>query len=452
MNAARIQLGTTTGDRSRKGGPRRSAAIGQRCAAILFVALAVIAPATWAAAQSRQLPLVTTSGDRSTGRLREISPDWRFTIEQPAGAREFAASELVRWGHWRERADGLAVLLPDGGILRVEDWSFAGDHLVLPESPTGIWRAARWPRDSIKALVFQWPAAALDRDQLVARLLSTDSRQDEVWLEGGDRLQGTLDWTSAAAADGGGEEAGADRWRVRTRAGDVPVARQRVVAVAWPGKRDVANDQPSAGGAWLATRDGSCLKAGRLTRRGDLVELELAGGLQLVCDAASLWDELRYVQPLTHRVTYLSDLTAIGYKHLPYLSQTWDWNRDRSVVGGFLRSGGAVYRRGLGLHSSARLAYDLAEGYEWFCAELAIDERAGRGGSVICRVYTDGGDGQWRAAYESPVVRGGAEPLPVRVDVRGVKRLALIVDFADRGDELDYIDWLDARLVRPAGP
>ena len=33
------------------------------------------------------------------------------------------------------------------------------------------------------------------------------------------------------------------------------------------------------------------------------------------------------------------------------------------------------------------------------------------------------------------------------VDVSGVKRLRLVVDFADRGDELDYADWLEARLV-----
>jgi len=34
------------------------------------------------------------------------------------------------------------------------------------------------------------------------------------------------------------------------------------------------------------------------------------------------------------------------------------------------------------------------------------------------------------------------------VDVRGATGLTLTVDYADRGDELDYADWLDARLVR----
>jgi hypothetical protein len=31
--------------------------------------------------------------------------------------------------------------------------------------------------------------------------------------------------------------------------------------------------------------------------------------------------------------------------------------------------------------------------------------------------------------------------------VQGGKRLSLIVDFGERGDELDHADWLDARLL-----
>ena len=46
------------------------------------------------------------------------------------------------------------------------------------------------------------------------------------------------------------------------------------------------------------------------------------------------------------------------------------------------------------------------------------------------------------------MVRGGIEPITINVDLRGVQRVALIVDFADRGDELDHADWLDVRLIR----
>jgi len=50
--------------------------------------------------------------------------------------------------------------------------------------------------------------------------------------------------------------------------------------------------------------------------------------------------------------------------------------------------------------------------------------------------------------YASPIVRGGQPPVPGSVDIAGAKRIDLVVDFANRTDELDHADWLNARLVR----
>ena len=57
-------------------------------------------------------------------------------------------------------------------------------------------------------------------------------------------------------------------------------------------------------------------------------------------------------------------------------------------------------------------------------------------------------DSNWVEAYKSGVVRGGDEATPVSVDVTGAEGLTLTVDYADRGDELDRADWLDARLTK----
>jgi len=93
------------------------------------------------------------------------------------------------------------------------------------------------------------------------------------------------------------------------------------------------------------------------------------------------------------------------------------------------------------------LAYDVT-GFRKFQAELAIDETAGLKGSVVFKVLLEGASGQWRTAYESPVLRGGDLPVAVSIDLKDASRIALLVDFADRGDECDYADWLQARLVR----
>ena len=97
------------------------------------------------------------------------------------------------------------------------------------------------------------------------------------------------------------------------------------------------------------------------------------------------------------------------------------------------------------MHSTSRVAYDISAGYARFEASATIDDSAGKGGSVVFRIFLDDGQGEWKAALESPVVRGGDKPVAISVDLSGAQRLALIVDAADRGDTLDRADWLPPR-------
>ena len=197
----------------------------------------------------------------------------------------------------------------------------------------------------------------------------------------------------------------------------------------------------------LGFRDGTALFIRQIKIAGRKVQLSLLGGAALETDADSFRDELAFVQPFGSAITYVSDLKPVGYKHIPFLTQAWPFETDRSVVGGRLRHGGQIFSKGLGMHSTSRLAYDLGGRYGALQAELAIDQRAGNRGSVLFRVFVDRGDNEWQTAYESPIVRGGDELRPISVDVSGAQRVALIVDFADHGDELDHANWLNARLI-----
>ena len=153
--------------------------------------------------------------------------------------------------------------------------------------------------------------------------------------------------------------------------------------------------------------------------------------------------DLVCLQFLGGRVSYLSDIRPADYRSIPYLDLKWPYRTDRSVLGARLHGGGCVYWKGLGMHRAARLTYLLKEPYRRFQAELAIDDETGGRGSVGFRVFVDG-----RQVYTSPVVRGGQKPVPISVNLEGAKRFDLIIDFADRGDEFDHADWLDARLIR----
>jgi hypothetical protein len=129
----------------------------------------------------------------------------------------------------------------------------------------------------------------------------------------------------------------------------------------------------------------------------------------------------------------------------PYLfwGREDQWNR--SVLGGPLVVGGtAICTASV---PPPRFAGELAipAGSRKFAAEVAIDDAAGEGGSVVFAVLLQAADGAWREAYRSRVVRGGERPLTVRVPLSGEVAAALTTEFASRGDELDYADWLDPR-------
>jgi hypothetical protein len=150
---------------------------------------------------------------------------------------------------------------------------------------------------------------------------------------------------------------------------------------------------------------------------------------------------LVFLQPLAGRALYFSQTKPAEYRHVPYLGVSWPYIVDRNVQGGLLRAGERLYLAGIGMHSAARLSYELPPEVKRFQAEAAIDDAAVEG-SVRFRVFVDG-----KEKFTSPPVRGGMPPLAIDVDIAGGKRLDLVVDFADRADVQDYADWLDARLI-----
>jgi len=194
----------------------------------------------------------------------------------------------------------------------------------------------------------------------------------------------------------------------------------------------------------VGTRDGSLVHASAITGNEKELVIEAPAGLKL---AGSNISDVVFLQSLGERFVYLSDLEPAGYRHVPYLSIEWPYARDRNVLGYPLSVAGQRYLKGIGMHSAARLTYQLDGNFRRFDSAVAIDDSAEKSGSVTFGVYLLR-DGTWTEAFTSGVVRGGDAPRLVSVDVTGAQGLTLTVDFADRGDELDRANWLDARLVK----
>jgi hypothetical protein len=378
-----------------------------------------------------EAPLVVLVEDapfRATLASAVAHPALGFRFAGDEGQREIAADELVVWGGFVEPAGGVQVVLVGGDVVVARDVRIEDERLVgtwSDSSPLEI------PLALVAGIVFQRPADSAKSDQLLSRILSLSGQDDRVILDNGDELTGTI-----STLDG-------TKLRLQSQVGVLDLAQSKLAAVIF---NPVLIDKPRLSGprVLVGFRDGSRVTAMSAESDKQETKLKLPGG----GDLNTPTDSIVALQPLGGRVTYLSDLEPSGYRHIPFLELSWPYHTDRSVQGSLLRAGGRLYLKGLGMHSPSRITYDLDQPYERFDTEVALDSEAGRRGSVVFRVFVDEGGGSWQERARSEIVRGGQPPAPLSVDLSGARRISLLVDFADHGDEQDHADWLNARLVR----
>jgi hypothetical protein len=384
---------------------------------------------------------VPVEGPTFAGELVSIGADGRVTFRVVADdatngeIRTLPLNDLVRWGHPVVPRPQTIVVLADGGqLVTAADWSggaavrLDGDAVVVLSD---LFQEVPLPRAAVRGVVIAQRSHSEERAALVERVRSFGGDQDAVFLTNGDRLVGRV------------EELTGGSLTVAVQADTAKLPLSRVEAVALAHGR-----QPSAAGrqarAIVGLRDGSLVYVDAVHGDEENLVLELASGVTLSGGAVA---DVVALQSLGGKFVYLSDLEPAAYRHVPYLDVAWPFERDRNVVGGPLVAGGKRYLKGLGMHSASRLTYWLDGKFQRFDASVAVDDSAEGRGSVTFGVYVLR-NGEWKEANQSGVVRGGEAPQPVSVDVNKAQGLTLTVDFADRGDELDRADWLDARLVK----
>lgn len=125
---------------------------------------------------------------------------------------------------------------------------------------------------------------------------------------------------------------------------------------------------------------------------------------------------------------------------------TQGWGKaqaDKSVTGKPLAIAGKVFERGVGTHADSLVRLDLKGGSERFSASVGVDDAASR--DIARLVFKIVGDG--KTLWKSDVMKQGQAPVPVDLDVKGVKTLLLKADAAGTGVAYAHADWADAQLL-----
>lgn len=356
--------------------------------------------------------------------------------------QQVAIEDFVRWSNRLSHGDASEITLVDGSRLAIAkswtkkpSWSLNEQNIT---ATTRLFGSVEIPRESVRAIVVNGPEQQSTRQRFLDRLLSAKHAKHGLQLVNGDR------WSGEQLSVIDEKESRQFQLSSDMFAQPMNFSVDQVAAVILPSR---AVDVQSHAKLIVGMRDGSLLFVESLVVDADKFTAKTGCGLQLV--GGKLRD-VAFLQSLVAKCQYLSDLDTLEFRHQPYLDISWLLQRDRNVLGGPLVVSDKRYAKGIGVLTASRITCKLpteddAQRYQRFRCSVAVDAAAGKRGSVVFRVYLKQSD-QWREAFASPVIRGGEPPIPVSVELEAATALALVADFADRGDELDYANWFDARL------
>lgn len=406
---------------------------------VCIFSLLMVAPAV--GAESSPLTVQPVTGKPFTGQLSLVEAD---TAQLVSGGqiRSVPLEEMLWWGQLTPPSRRQTVELTDGSqLVAAPAWtlhgslSYADEMLSIKQTVLANVQIAR------RQLYALWLEAARDRE-LFAPIRAEANRyagdEDRVWLVSGDAFSGSVE----AIAEG------RLTFAVEGEPLELPLA--EVAALRFAGN-EAGRQEPAQNRMAVGLSDGTLLMAKSFEFSEKNVTAELVAGLDVRTTRS---EAVTYLQPFGQRTIYLSDLEPLDFRHTPYLggaspAGNWQLGIDRNLFGEPLSAAGRYFLKGLAVHSASRLVYRLPAGATQFACLVALDDSSQQtesGGSAVFRVYVARG-GKLEQAYESPTVRSGDPPLPISVDLSGGKAIALVVDYADRGDQSDHADWLDAHFV-----
>ena len=242
-----------------------------------------------------------------------------------------------------------------------------------------------------------------------------------------------------------GVDGGALRFRFRDQ--ERKIALDRLVGVTLA----AADDEDATG----AAADGPLLQSFVLAGgSGDVMSgtwaaLDAAAG---VATLKTPWGEpldvpmkeVERIATRNGRLVYLSDLPPAEVEQVPYFDRLLPYRVDRSLTGGPIKLADAEHARGIAVHSRTVLRYDVGGRFERFRTRVGFQQPEGKAGRAVVRVLGDGD----KVLHEIPDARGDQPPADLDLDVTGVGRLTLEVDFGADQDIADRVVWADARLIR----
>lgn len=383
--------------------------------------------------------LVRLDGRVEPARLLSINNGRIDFADEENVVRSASIADVVRLGSKVSSNPLPQVVLVDGSILHGNVTRITREVVTLE---TGLWGELQIARSKIATILWRLPPATEQQTKLRDSLFEQRTDKELLTFANGDTITGQV-------LDGSRQT-----MQVLTSTGPTQVRIK--LLTAWSSAMPTLPGRERKNSIELGLNEGTTLIATDV-RLDDKLQVQLQCGLVLgsTLGVRPVDEQLvSYFRPSNDHVAYLSDMKPLGYKHIPFLGVDWPWRADRNVLGGPLTVAPAssaaeqsCFAKGLGMHSTSRLAFQLDEAYDEFQAEICLDATAREIGSVVFRVFGFT-NGKWSELSKTKTVYGREPWEPIRVPLRGARRIALVVDYAENGDVMDRANWIGARVVR----
>jgi len=395
----------------------------------LLMAVALVAAAPDSEVQ-------TLTGDVFRGRIEQLAPQG-VTLWTGDGKKSVRGDDLmaVHFHGQPDPGDAPAqawIELVDGAGIVASEYTVK-DHRATVVMPSG--RKIEVPTQDIRCVRFQKQGASDEIEAEWRRILGLSHNRDVFVVQ----KPGTIDYVGGTIGDVTSETIRFDL------DGEVlPVRREKAFGMIYyhPAGRDLPKPVCS-----VADASGSTWPARTIELDGELLKWETPTG---VANAVPV-GRVGRIDFSGGKIVYLSDMDAESTKWTPYfgppsvspvLAAYYAPRKDRPLIPGDLMVGDKVYAKGLAVHSRTELVYRLPDRFRQFEAVVGIDPRVREQGNVRLVITGDG-----RVLLETTVA-GKDPPKPVDLDIQGVRRLGILVDFGEDLDVGDHLNLCNARIIK----
>ncbi|MCS7304928.1 MAG: NPCBM/NEW2 domain-containing protein [Thermoguttaceae bacterium] len=151
------------------------------------------------------------------------------------------------------------------------------------------------------------------------------------------------------------------------------------------------------------------------------------------------------------KIVYLSDLEPMSVRWTPFFgpaeipasqAEFFAPRKDRALEPRPIQLGGKKYNKGLAIHSRTEIVYRLPRPFRRLQAVVGIDDQIRPAGHVQLIIRGD------EKVLLEEAISGTQPPKPIDLDITGVRRLVILVDFGQDMDIGDHLLLGDIKLVQ----